>query len=96
LAQREAYRTPQDAGTGGDVPPVPQRLAAIGSEQKLSDEDVEFLEFAFTHDLPLTVVQRNPKKTGSASRARYERYKAARSLREIKRLQQVANYLIQL
>ena len=70
-------RTPVDAI-------VPERRAAIGTKQVLSVEEYGFLDYAFEHDLPVKVQQRNPK--AGASRARYEKYKPARTLREIKRL----------
>ena len=47
------------AGIGGSPPidgnlptppPIPQRRAAIGAIQELSEDDVKFLEFAFVHD----------------------------------------------
>jgi len=63
---------------------IPKRRAAIGSPQELDEQDTKFLEFAFSHDLPMRMQQRNPKRADSASRVRYEKYKAARTLREIK------------
>ena len=63
---------------------MPPRRAAVGVKQDLSDDDIVFLEFAFTRDLPIKVQQLNPKK--EESRVRYERYKTARTLRELQRL----------
>jgi hypothetical protein len=57
---------------------------AIGAIQELSEEDVKFLEFAFVHDMPVQLQSRNPKQNGSASRLRYEKYKSATTLREVK------------
>jgi len=65
---------------------IPERRAVIGAQQQLNDEDYTFLRAAFDKDLVCKLVQRNPKKRGSASRARYEKYKAARSLRDIKQM----------
>jgi len=88
--QRKAYIGPMQSHNGGRIggvqPPIPRRVAAIGRKQHLTDEDTEFLEFAFSNDLPMNMVQRNPKLSGSQSRARYERYKSAHTLRDVKRL----------
>ena len=82
---------PNGPGSGGSTrghtpvsAVVPPRRAAIGVKQDLNDDDYAFLEFAYTHDLPINVQQLNPKK--KESRVRYEKYKAARTLRELKRL----------
>ncbi len=43
-------------GIGGSLPtppPIPQRRAAIGAIQELSEDDVKFLEFAFVLDMPI-------------------------------------------
>jgi len=65
-------------------PPIPQRRAAIGSIQELSEDDVKFLEFAFVHDIPVQLQMKNPKQAGSASRLRYDKYKSATTLRGVK------------
>jgi len=65
---------------------VPQRRAAIGAKQELSEGDLEFLKIAFDLDLPMEMQQKNPKRQRSDSRTRYEKYKAARCLRDVKRL----------
>ena len=73
--------------SGGSLPtppPIPQRRAAIGAIQELSEDDVKFLEFAFVHDMPVQLQSRNPKQSGSSSRLRYEKYKSATTLREVK------------
>ena len=56
----------------------------IGAPHELNDEDYEFLRIAFNDDLTCNSVLRIPKTKGSASRDRYEKYKSARSLRDIK------------
>ena len=74
-------------GSGGSLPtppPIPERRAAIGAIQELSEDDVKFLEFAFVHDMPIQLQGKNPKQSGSASRLRYEKYKSATTLREVK------------
>ena len=74
-------------GSGGSLPtppPIPQRRAAIGAIQELSEDDVKFLEFAFVHDMPIQLQVKDPKQNGSASRLRYEKYKPATTLREVK------------
>ena len=74
-------------GSGGSLatpPPIPQRRAAIGAIQELSEDDVKFMEFAFVHDMPIQFQGKNPKQNGSASRLRYEKYKSATTLREVK------------
>ena len=62
---------------------IPERRAAIGHQQELSDEDQDFLRYAFEFDVPMEMQQRNPKR--GKSRPRYEKYKLARTLREAKR-----------
>ena len=95
-AQQEAYdqhaqRQLEKQDNGGrnqgehDVPHIPYRRAAIGQEQELSEEDANFLRFAFEHDMPCVLQQRNPKRAGSDSRVRYEKYKGAHTLRDVKR-----------
>jgi hypothetical protein len=74
-------------GIGGSLPtppPIPKRRAAIGAIQELSEDDVKFLEFAFVHDLPVQLQAKNPKRVDTASRLRYEKYKSATTLREVK------------
>jgi len=65
---------------------IPERRRAIGQEQELSDEDQDFLRYAFDYDVPLEMQQKNPKRPQSKSRVRYERYKLARTLREAKQM----------
>ena len=67
-------------------PAIPTRRAAIGSSQELTEEEYEFLRFAFEHDLPLRLDQKNPKQRGTSTRVRYEKYKHAQRLRDVKRL----------
>ena len=45
---------------------------------------MKFLEFAFVHDQSIQLQGKNPKQSGSASRLRYEKYKSATTLREVK------------
>ena len=78
-ADAEPKRTPVSVA-------IPERRAAIGQEQELSDEDQDFLRYAFDYDVPLEMQQKNPKRPQSKSRARYERYKLARTLREAKQM----------
>ena len=63
---------PNGPGSGGSMrghtpvsAVVPPRRAAIGVKQDLNDDDYAFLEFAYTHDLPIKVQQLNPKKKES-------------------------------
>ena len=71
---------------------VPTRLRVAGRVQELSEADLDFLDIAFELDLPCTWVQRNPKqkqsrsKNDSKSRLRCEKYKAAVTLRDAKRM----------
>ena len=65
---------------------IPERRAAIGQHQELFDEDQDFLRYAFEHNVPLEMQQRNPKLPQSKSRRRYEKYKLARTLREAKKM----------
>ena len=65
---------------------IPARRAAIGSVQELDDDDSDFLKLAFEHNLPMVIEQRNPKSKGTASRLRYEKYKSAKCLRDIKKM----------
>ena len=65
-------------------PAIPTRRAAIGSPQEVTEEEYEFLLFAFEHDLPVRMEQKNPKQKGSSSRLRYEKYKRAQRLRDVK------------
>ena len=85
LRTRETRRNGGRNGTPISVV-VPQRRVAIGKEQELSEDDANFLEFAFEHDLPMQYLQRNMKLQGSASRKLYEGYKVAHTLREAKHL----------
>jgi hypothetical protein len=74
-------------GIGGSLPtppPIPQRRAAIGAIQELSEDDVKFLKFAFVYDMPVQLQSRNPKQSGLSSRLRYEKYKSASTLRAVK------------
>jgi hypothetical protein len=63
---------------------VPVRKFPVGVQQESSENDSNFLEVAFLNDLPIAIQQRNPKRVGSADRLRYEKYKTARTLRELK------------
>ena len=69
---------------------IPQRRAAIGAPQDLDVEELDFLKMAMELGLPLVLQQRNPKQVRdgkpSSSRARYEKYKSAKTLRQIKQL----------
>ena len=65
---------------------VPKRRAAIGTPQKLSEDESEFLSYAFKNNLPVQLQDKNPKKPDTKSRHRYEKYKKARTLREITNL----------
>ena len=84
----------RDEGSANADPPtrtpvrvvIPERRAAIGQEQEMSDEDNDFLRYAFEYDVPMEMQQRNPKRDQSKSRARYEKYKLARTLREAKEM----------
>ena len=87
--ERHESNEPQNGGRSLRTPTWaihPKRRAAIGAPQELIEEDAAFLEFAFDHDFPLRLQQRNPKRNGSKSRLRYEGYKSARTLRDIKNL----------
>ena len=87
--QGETTRTAEDGSSGSEERPqvvVPQRRTAVGVRQELNEEEGAFLRIAFDLDLPLVMQQKNPKMTRSASRLRYEKYKAARCLRDVKRL----------
>jgi hypothetical protein len=70
-AQEEAYlqspaaeRGVQNGGSAADngLPQPSPRRVAIGRNQELSEDDTKFLEFAFTHDVPMVLVQKNPKQ----------------------------------
>ena len=65
---------------------LPQRRAAIGTHQDLTNEERDFLKTALQLNLPLVMQQRNPKRQHSESRRRYEKYKAGKTLRELKTL----------
>ena len=65
---------------------IPERRAAVGSEQGLDEDDKTFLRRAFEADLPVEFMQRNQKLVGSKSRFRYEGYKSATTLRMAKQL----------
>ena len=65
---------------------VPERRAAIGAPQDLDDEEKYFLKIAFELKLPMVMQQRNPKTQRSTSRARYEKYKSAKTLWKAKKL----------
>ena len=69
-----------------DGPVIPERRAAIGVPQDLTDEELDFLRTALELNLPMVMQQRNPKRQHSESRARYEKYKSGRTLREVKNL----------
>ena len=73
-------------GRSTDVHVIPERRAAIGAPQDLDDEELDFLKTALELNLPMVMQQRNPKMSNTSSRARYERYKRATTLREAKRL----------
>jgi len=80
-------RTRPDPRSGGrsrtrsaDQMVVPERRAAIGAPQDLDDEEKDFLKIAFELKLPMVMQQRNPKTQRSTSRARYEKYKSAKTL----------------
>ena len=60
----------------------PLRLTVVGKEQPLSVEDRKFMEFAIKFNIPLAYLNPNPKKIGSASARRYEKYMAAKTPRE--------------
>ena len=65
---------------------VPERRAAIGSPQEVTEEEQEFLQTALEMNLPMVMQQRNPKRAQSVSRQRYEKYKSGKTLREVKNL----------
>ena len=50
------------------------------------DAEQNFLKTALEMNLPMVMQQRNPKRAQSASRHRYEKYKAGKTLREVKNL----------
>ena len=86
-------RTRPDPRSGGrsrtrsaDQMVIPERRAAIGAPQDLDDEEKDFLKIAFELKLPMVMQQRNPKTQRSTSRARYEKYKSAKTLWEAKEL----------
>ena len=56
----------------------------LGWGDTVKEDDVKFLEFAFVHDLPVQLEAKNPKRADTASRLRYEKYKSATTLREVK------------
>ena len=60
----------------------PLRLTVVGKEQPLSVEDRKFMEFAIKFNIPFAYLNPNPKKIGSASARRYEKYMAAKTPRE--------------
>jgi len=87
--QRDVAADKKAPGISDDACPdvvVPQRRAAIGAPQELSDEDDDFLIKAFELNLPLVLQQRNPKAQRSASRQRYEKYKSEKCLRDVKKM----------
>ena len=83
----------RDAATGGEDATesrnggrqfsVPPRRAVVGAKQDLDEDDQAFLKTAMQYSLPCEMQQRNPKS--GSSRARYEKYKHGKTLREIKR-----------
>ena len=60
----------------------PLRLTVVGKEQPLSVEDRKFMQFAIKFNIPIAYLNPNPKKIGSASARRYEKYMAAKTPRE--------------
>jgi hypothetical protein len=82
-------RSPNSGSCQGDAfkgVAIPARRAAIGSAQELDEDDFDFLKTAFDLSLPMVMEQRNPKSKGSSSRLRYEKYKSATCLRDIKKM----------
>ena len=63
-------------------PRRPLRHQPIGVAVEDSENFKTFRRFAFDNDVLITIVQQNPKTTGSLSHQRYERYKFATTLRE--------------
>ena len=51
----------------------------------MTEAEYEFLRFAFEHDLPVRLDQKNPKQRGTSTRVRYENYKQAQRLRDVKK-----------
>lgn len=82
--QMELAAARREVEASGEVVVRPVRLKAIGKRQPLSDADRAFLQHAHTHDYPIKYLQKTPKS--GKSKERYERYKAAETLAEAKRL----------
>mmetsp|Transcript_10382 Transcript_10382/g.13562 ORF Transcript_10382/g.13562 Transcript_10382/m.13562 type:complete len:126 (+) Transcript_10382:2609-2986(+) len=61
---------------------IPERKAPIGKAKELSINESKFFRYAFENNQPIKVQSNNPKLKKSKSRARYERYKDATTLRE--------------
>jgi transposase InsO family protein len=74
-----------DGGSDNQIM-IPERRAAIGTPQDLTDDEHDFLKTALDLNLPLVMQQRNPKRQQSESRRRYEKYKTGKSLRDVKKL----------
>jgi len=65
---------------------IPERRAAIGSPQDVTEEEQGFLKTALEMNLPMVMQQRNLKRQHSSSRQRYEMYKSGKTLRDVKKL----------
>ena len=60
---------------------IPERRAAIGSPQDVTEEEQEFLQTALEMNLPMVMQQRNPKRAKFVTRHSYEKYKSGKTLR---------------
>ena len=60
----------------------PLRLLPVGKESKWTKEDVDFIDHALRHDVPVAFVP-NPKQKGKPPYRRYQQYSPATTLRQV-------------
>ena len=65
------------------VPTRPVRTLARGKTQELSADDKRWLKHAEEHKIPIRFELRNPKRKGSASYYRYNKYKLATTISQM-------------
>ena len=64
-------------------PRRPLRILPIGKVEEDTSDFKDFRKYAYDNDIMVTIKSENPKLKGTPSWKRYERYKMAKTLREV-------------
>jgi hypothetical protein len=84
-SRKESGKIVEDNNTNENNLIIPERKLLIGKIQELNQKELKFLRYAFENNHSIKVQSNNPKLKKSKSRARYEKYKDATTLREFQR-----------